>query len=188
MSYKDKTLMTLFTLTVFFGWLYAQNYRIQNPNDVFKYSTEVGPNSYPDAIVLLEYTNKEKEQLCRKNRECEKLSETLVFEARSEPLQGAYAVASVVLNRVDDRRWPNSIIGVIEQPYQFSYLMDKDIQRKPDKADWERARVVAYNTIYNEIQRVTIATHYHEKSISPFWSKKLDRLELIGQHVFYKGY
>lgn len=188
MSYKDKVLMTLFTLIVLFTWLYAHKYRMENPNDVFKYSVELSEYSPDSSVVLIEYTNKEKEELCTYDRECEKLSEALVFEARNQSLQGAYAVASVVLNRVDDRRWPNSIIGVIEQPYQFSYLADMAHQRKPDKADWERARVVAYNTIYNEIQRVTIATHYHEKSISPFWSKKLDRLELIGQHVFYKGY
>lgn len=186
MTYKDKTLISMFVLTAFSGWLYDKNYQLNN--DPYSESLPLFAVDSGDTPVLFEYTNKEKEELCRRDSSCEKLSETLVYEARSESLQGAYAVASVVLNRVDSKLWPNSIKGVIEQSHQFSYLKDMHKQKRPARTDWERARIIAYNVIYNRIERVTEATHYHTKTISPFWSKKLDRVAMIGDHVFYKGF
>ena len=37
-------------------------------------------------------------------------------EARGEPYEGQVAVGAVILNRVKDSRFPNSISGVIYQP------------------------------------------------------------------------
>ena len=43
------------------------------------------------------------------------LSEALYFEARGETVKGQFAVAEVILNRVDSPRYPDSICGVINQ-------------------------------------------------------------------------
>ena len=40
------------------------------------------------------------------------LAQAIYFESRGEPLDGQIAVAEVVLNRVDDRRFPNTVCGV----------------------------------------------------------------------------
>jgi hypothetical protein len=37
------------------------------------------------------------------------------FEARSDNMSGQYAVAHVVLNRVQDNRWPNDVCNVVTQ-------------------------------------------------------------------------
>ena len=43
------------------------------------------------------------------------LAEAIYFEARGEPIEGQVAVAEVVLNRVDDRRYPKTVCGVTNQ-------------------------------------------------------------------------
>lgn len=46
------------------------------------------------------------------------LATNIYHEARGEPLDGQIAVASVTINRVQDRRWPNTICEVV---YQAQY-------------------------------------------------------------------
>ena len=43
------------------------------------------------------------------------LAQNIYFEAKSEPLAGQYAVADVVLNRVQDTRYPNTICEVVRE-------------------------------------------------------------------------
>ena len=58
------------------------------------------------------------------------LTEALYFEARGESLVGQVAVAEVILNRVDSRRYPNTVCSVVRQGEgngrgcQFSYRCD----------------------------------------------------------------
>ena len=48
-------------------------------------------------------------------------------EARGEPYEGQVAVGAVVLNRVKDPRFPNTIAGVIYQPSAFTAVTDGQI-------------------------------------------------------------
>jgi len=48
-------------------------------------------------------------------------------EARGEPYEGQVAVGAVILNRVKDSRFPNSIAGVIYQPGAFTAVSDGQI-------------------------------------------------------------
>ena len=43
------------------------------------------------------------------------LAQNIYFESKSEPLAGQYAVADVVLNRVQDTRFPNTICEVVRE-------------------------------------------------------------------------
>ncbi len=43
------------------------------------------------------------------------LTEALYFEARGETVRGMFAVAEVILNRVDDPRYPSSVCAVVNQ-------------------------------------------------------------------------
>lgn len=127
------------------------------------------------------------ENECARNARCNKVAEALVYEARGEPDKGQIAVAHVILNRMKDSRWPNRVIDVIHQPNQFSYLKDKHKQTKPTTDDWNRARKIAYNAINGHISSpVGDATHYHAKHVKPKWAKKLERVAVIGRHVFYR--
>jgi len=50
-------------------------------------------------------------------------------EAGNQGLEGKRLVADVILNRVDDPDFPNTIYDVITQPYQFSTYWDGAIER-----------------------------------------------------------
>ncbi len=56
-------------------------------------------------------------------------------EAGNQPLIGRRMVADVILNRVDDPDWPDTIEGVITQRYQFSSYWDGGMNRvyEPDE-------------------------------------------------------
>ena len=43
------------------------------------------------------------------------LAQNIYFEARDQPTVGQLAVASVVLNRVHDDRWPNTVCEVVRE-------------------------------------------------------------------------
>lgn len=55
------------------------------------------------------------------------LARAINGEARGEPYEGQVAVGAVILNRVKDPRFPNSIAGVIYQPGAFTAVSDGQI-------------------------------------------------------------
>ena len=65
----------------------------------------------------------------------EMLAVCVEAEAGNQPLIGRRMVADVILNRVDDPDWPDTIEGVITQRYQFSSYWDGGMDRvyEPDE-------------------------------------------------------
>src|SRR5699024_5330367 len=59
---------------------------------------------------------------CVADEQCMKLAEAIYHESRGESIKGQIAVAQVIMNRVNDPKFPNTVKEVIEQPKQFSYL------------------------------------------------------------------
>lgn len=121
------------------------------------------------------------------------LAQNIYHEARGEPMVGKVAVAHVVLNRAADRRWPRQICSVIKQGgykkrhrCQFSWWCDGRSDKPQDKAAWKESLHVAKMIKTGVVSDPTNgALWYHAISVSPSWSKKLDRYARIGQHIFY---
>lgn len=61
------------------------------------------------------------------NSDLNLLSHVVYGEARGEPYNGMVAVAAVVMNRVADSRFPNSVAGVVYQPGAFTCVDDGQI-------------------------------------------------------------
>ncbi|MES2667246.1 MAG: cell wall hydrolase [Pseudomonadota bacterium] len=119
------------------------------------------------------------------------LTEALYFEARGETLQGQFAVAEVILNRVDSPAYPKSVCGVVGQrgggSCQFSYICDgrSDVMREKDSLD--RARRIARVMLDGGPRVLTGgATFFHTKSVRPSWAKRFARTASIGAHLFYR--
>ena len=72
------------------------------------------------------------------------LARLIHAEARGETYSGKVAVGAVVLNRVKSPSFPNTISGVIYQPYAFTCVADGQINLTPD-ADSIRAARDAMN-------------------------------------------
>ncbi len=126
-----------------------------------------------------------------KNWAC--LTEALYFEARGETVRGMFAVAEVILNRVDDPRYPNSVCGVVNQGTgkkfrcQFTYTCDGRPENMADKRARERVGKVARIMLDGGQRALTSgATHYHTKAVKPKWSRVFPRTATIGYHHFYR--
>lgn len=121
------------------------------------------------------------------------LSYAIYFEARGEAIQGQVAVAEVILNRVDSRRYPNSVCKVVRQgaqnlnACQFSYNCDGRPETISEAGAFARAVTIAAMMIEGRPRVLTgSATHYHTTAVSPRWSKRLTETARIGDHIFYK--
>ncbi len=68
------------------------------------------------------------------------LAQVVHAEARGEPYVGKVAVAAVVLNRVKSPKFPNSIKGVVYQPWAFTAVNDGQLYLKPDSIAIRAAR------------------------------------------------
>lgn len=128
------------------------------------------------------------------NAEWKCLSEALYFEARGESLVGQLAVAEVILNRVDHRKFPGSVCSVIGQGSerknrcQFSYKCDgrKEVFSEPKAYD--RVGKIARIMLDGKQRELTKgATFYHTTSVRPRWAKKFTRTAQIGVHLFYRN-
>lgn len=67
------------------------------------------------------------------NNNIDLLARLIHGEARGEPYEGMVAVGAVVLNRVADSRFPNTISGVIYQNGAFDVVTDGQINKYDSK-------------------------------------------------------
>lgn len=119
------------------------------------------------------------------------LTKALYFESRGESLKGQFAVAEVILNRVDSPRYPSTVCDVVEQGgrggCQFSYHCDgaRDVMRDPEAVD--TAGRIARLMLDGAPRQLTFgATHFHTRSVNPRWSSVYEQTAAIGAHLFYK--
>ena len=110
------------------------------------------------------------------------------------------AVSDVVMNRVKDSRYPDTICEVVKQAKldstgfpkrhkcQFSWFCDGKADVPTNAEAWERSRKLARD-IYLHKAYIGItegATHYHANYVKPKWRLSLDRTTRIGSHIFYR--
>ena len=129
----------------------------------------------------------------------------IYYETRGSSLADSYAVADVVLNRVEDTRYPNSICEVVYQGEkhasgqmkrnrcQFSWYCDGKSDVPRDKEAWKRAQSIAWDIVqWDNYRGITEgATHYHAHYVNPRWNKSrkgfsITRLGRIGTHIYYR--
>ena len=108
------------------------------------------------------------------------LSKLVAAEARGESYQGQVAVAAVVLNRVQDSRFPDSIEDVIYQKNAFSVVKNGYIDIKPTEESYKAAKEALYgNDPTND------AIYFWNPDISTCsWINTLNPHLRIGNHVF----
>jgi len=124
------------------------------------------------------------------------LAAGIYFEARGESVKGQAAVAQVILNRVRNPTYPNTVCGVVYQNdnwrnrCQFSFACDgiKDRVRSPKH--WDMAEEIALATTAGKIwlKEVGSSTHYHATYVRPPWARKMRKVGQIGLHIFYVTY
>lgn len=125
--------------------------------------------------------------------EWECLTQALYFEARGETHEGLFAVAEVIMNRVDSPRFPNSICGVIHQgtgrkyQCQFTFTCDGRPEHVKNPKAYVRVGKVAKAMIDGAPRPLTNgATYYHTTAVNPRWAAKFSQTAQIGVHKFYR--
>lgn len=120
------------------------------------------------------------------------LALTMYWEAKGEGRTGMLAVASVVLNRVAHRSFPDSVCGVVKQggeapPCQFSWWCDGRSDQPTDPRVWALAEALAHDALTRRPPDYTEgALFFHNDRISYPWLRKRQRTVQIGRHVFYR--
>jgi hypothetical protein len=122
------------------------------------------------------------------------LAEAIYFEARGEPYDGQIAVAQVVVNRVRNSFYPDSICGVVYQNKhwrnrcQFSFACDRIPDRINEPEAWTKAMAFAEGVMTGEkfIEEVDDSTHYHADYVWPRWVRGMVKRDKIGRHIFYQ--
>ncbi|MGR3271352.1 cell wall hydrolase [Thalassococcus profundi] len=121
------------------------------------------------------------------------LAEALYFEARGETVKGQFAVAEVILNRVDNPNYPSSVCGVINQgtgqkyACQFTYTCDGHPEHISEKGAFDQVGKVAKVMLSGAPRKLTDgATHYHTTAVRPRWARKFPMTAEIGVHRFYR--
>lgn len=121
------------------------------------------------------------------------LAEALYFEARGETVKGQFAVAEVIMNRVQSGQFPDSLCGVIKQgtgrryQCQFTYTCDGHEEVIRERKAFERVAKVARAVIDGAKTSLTNgATYYHTTAVRPRWSRTFTNTTRIGVHIFYR--
>ena len=121
------------------------------------------------------------------------LAEALYFEARGETVKGQFAVAEVIMNRVDSAAYPDSVCGVIHQgtgrkyACQFTYTCDGREEVIAEPNAFRQVGRVAQLMVNGAARPLTDgATHYHTVSVNPRWARKFPRTATIGVHHFHR--
>ncbi len=121
------------------------------------------------------------------------LAKALYFEARGEPVRGQFAVAEVILNRVEALEYPDSICDVVHQgshrknACQFSFACDGRPETIREKDAFLQVGKIAALMISGAPRALTDgATHFHTNAVRPRWASKFPRTATIGSHRFYR--
>lgn len=108
------------------------------------------------------------------------LAKCIHAEARGESYTGKVAVGAVVLNRVKSSKFPNTISGVIYQPWAFTCVNDGQINLEPNSEALRAARDAmngwdpTYGCLY----------YYNPATATSKWIWSTKTVIKIGKHVF----
>ena len=108
------------------------------------------------------------------------LAKCVHAEARGESYQGQVAVAAVILNRVKSPDFPNTIAGVIYQPWAFTAVHDGQINLEPNQTAYNAARdaMNGWDPTYGSLY------YYNPATATSKWIYSRQTVVQIGKHVF----
>jgi spore germination cell wall hydrolase CwlJ-like protein len=120
------------------------------------------------------------------------LSRTIYWEAKSEGNASMEAIASVVMNRLGHKGFPNTICGVVKQGHeqgacQFSWWCDGRSDDAEENMHYAIAKEIARKALNRNLpDRTGGAMYFRQRKASPGWSAEYIKTVEIGEHVFYK--
>ena len=115
-------------------------------------------------------------------RDMELMAKMVYAESRGEPFEGQVAVASVILNRVKDSRFPGTVAGVVYKPGAFTPVQNGQLYQTPNAN--------AYKAVENALKGWDAsggAIYFFNPDTATsswIWSRQI--VKKIGKHYFAK--
>ena len=135
------------------------------------------------------------------NEQLQCMALNIYHEARSDSNLGQEAVGMVTMNRVQSRKYPDTICDVVYQAHvnskgqpirnkcQFSWYCDGKSDTPKNKDKFEEAMNNAKWVLENygiERDITDGAIMYHAYYSNPYWSVHYNKTSRIESHIFYK--
>lgn len=108
------------------------------------------------------------------------LAKVVYAEARGEVYEGQVAVAAVVLNRVKSSSFPNTLSGVVYQPWAFTAVQDGQINLEPNQTAINAAR----DAMNGWDPTHGCLFYYNPAKTTSQWIYSRQVVTTIGSHVF----
>lgn len=132
-------------------------------------------------LITISVYSQSKESYSRKTGDTELLARVIRAEAEAEPYTGQVAVGAVILNRVQDPDFPNTLASVIYEPRAFESVSNGMVNRPPT----ESARKAANAALSGWDPSGGAIFFFNPGKVgakSYVWTRKI--IQRIGQHVF----
>ncbi|WP_313202981.1 cell wall hydrolase [Pseudomonas sp.] len=120
------------------------------------------------------------------------LARTLYWEAKGADAQDMSAVASVVLNRLGQEGFPDTICGVVKQGVetkacQFSWWCDGRSDQVEEAQRYDVAKEIARKALNQQLKDSTGgALYFHDRNVHPDWAKAYRKTAETRHFLFYK--
>jgi len=108
------------------------------------------------------------------------LSRAIYSESGNQPMKGRIAVGTVILNRVADEAFPDTIQEVIFAPGQFSPVANGTIYRTPDEKS-----VIAAKLCLDGVREADGCLYFNVTSMYSWADQSRTYSCTIGGHNFY---
>ena len=108
------------------------------------------------------------------------MAKAIYAEGRGESYTGQVAIGAVIMNRVKNPSFPNTIAGVIYQQGAFTAVADGQINLEPNQTAYDAAKDAmngwdpTYGCIY----------YYNPAVATSAWIFNRQTVTVIGKHVF----
>jgi spore germination cell wall hydrolase CwlJ-like protein len=120
------------------------------------------------------------QQVDPKAKDC--LARAMYFESRRGDESGLLAVGTVVMNRVESGKYPDSVCGVVGQKGQFA----RGVLTKPMTKDREKVEAVAERVLKGErYAKAGTAKHFHMAGMK-FGYRNMRYTCVAGGNAFYE--
>lgn len=164
-----------------YGWRTANSVKAFQRKHGLKADGIVG-NATAKALGMRTGSTTAAKKNTSRSNETYTLAQCIHGEARGESYIGQVAVAAVILNRVDDPKFPKTIAGVIFQPGAFTAVSDGQMFQPPGDTALKAAR-----DAMNGWDPSGGAIYYYNPAKTTnkwIWSRPI--IKVIGKHYFCK--
>ena len=130
-----------------------------------------------------------------KKKEYQCLVNLLWYESRSESHKGIKYVLSVVENRKNSSRYPDTYCEVMLQPKQFSFVHErlgqglslKAVPKPSEKEKFDFIQNIAYDAVHGNFESTLPENvlHYTTTEVNNYWTRKKKVHIVEGNHRFY---